>query len=474
MQKQVESNLYRLDYKENEVWNNVLTGTDGVDFSVTDDEIYVLRKVSNQFIIENYDLSASLNWSSTSTLPAMTAQFINAEMFHGSGDTLFIHFVDPGTANGGSVYQFDGTNWTDLNAGNFKRVHLDNANHPVGLSVATTSNPNAVVYTLKKQNPVTTVWDVIGTVSDPHMYQDCDFLVAENDSIYLASIYYDGSSFANLFAFHNGNVVQKDSMLFLVMEFITSTRFIEDKKGDLLLQYSNTELGPWSWVTCRKWRIQQQNWDPSPSLGIVSNEFFGYLPQYAKITDVAVDECNTYFTAFSYQQDWAWINDSIHTHVRKYVNCNYLDHINKPDTVAGQLVAHAGPFYNYQWIDCETNLPIPGATDSVLTIPGNGMYAVVISNEDCSDTSNCIDLSTLGVGSQKPATSIKVWPNPGSDFVFITNDEEGGQVLITDQLGSVKMKKDFMAKTEMLSISSWPAGIYFIRIGEEISYFVKY
>jgi hypothetical protein len=71
--------------------------------------------------------------------------------------------------------------------------------------------------------------------------------------------------------------------------------------------------------------------------------------------------------------------------------------VNNVDTLNGQLVAHAGPIYDFQWIDCLNNTPIPGATDSILTFPGNGEYAVVISNGECSDTSDCFDLTTLGV-----------------------------------------------------------------------------
>jgi hypothetical protein len=399
MQKEVGSNLYRIDYKENDVWNNVLTGTDGVDFAVSDNEMYVLRKVSNVFVIEKYDMFYNLVWSNTSTLSPMTVQFVNAEMLHGTGDTLFIHFIDPGTANGGSVYEFDGTNWIDLNPGNFKRVKLDNSNRPVGLDVVSTFNPGNINYTFKKHNQVTSTWDVIGTVQEQENFLDCDFIVAQNDSIYLNSIYYEGSSILNIYAIGNGTTVIKDTMIFLVLEFISSVKMVEDKMGDILVYYTNTELGPWGWVTCMKYRLNPNTGITSNNLGMVADQYnTEFVPMYPKISDAVVDEFNTYFAAYSYKTDWDWQpNDSTHTHVRKFLNCLYLANVNNVDTLNGQLVAHAGPIYDFQWIDCLNNTPIPGATDSILTFPGNGEYAVVISNGECSDTSDCFDLTTLGV-----------------------------------------------------------------------------
>jgi hypothetical protein len=468
MQKEVGSNLYRIDYKENDVWNNVLTGTDGVDFSITNNEMYVLRKVSNAFVVEKYDLSYNLIWSNTSTLAPMTGQYLNAEMLHGNGDTLFIHFIDPGTANGGSVYQFDGVNWTDLNPGNFKRVKLDNSNRPVGLNVVSTFNPGNINYTFKKHNQVTSTWDVIGTVQDQHNFQDCDFIVAQNDSIYLNSLYYEGSTMLNIYAIGNGTTVVKDTMIFVVLEFVTSMKMVEDKMGDILLFYSNTELGPWGWAMCMKYRLNPQSAPVPWYLGMVSDDLnTEYVPMYPKITDAVVDEYNTYYTSYSYKTDWEWQpNDSTHTHVRKYLNCLYLANVNEVDTIGGQLVAHAGPIYNFQWIDCSTNTPILGATDSILSFPGNGMYAVVISNGECSDTSECFDLTHLAV-EELNQQEISLYPNPSHDYVFVQNIKEGAEILVTDVYGRIVFSLKNGNTSESIQISEWNSGTYFITIGND-------
>jgi len=468
MQKEVGSNLYRIDYKENDVWNNVLTGTDGVDFSITNNEMYVLRKVSNAFVIEKYDLAYNLIWSNTSTLAPMTAQYLNAEMLHGTADTVFIHFIDPGTTNGGSVYQFDGTNWTDLSPGNFKRVQLDNSNRPVGLNVVSTFNPGNINYTFKKHNQVTSTWDVIGTVQDQHNFQDCDFIVAQNDSIYLNSLYYEGSTMLNIYAIGNGTTVVKDTMIFVVLEFVTSMKMVEDKMGDILLFYSNTELGPWGWAMCMKYRLNPQSTPVPWYLGMVSDDFnTEYVPMYPKITDAVVDEYNTYYTSYSYKTDWEWQpNDSTHTHVRKFLNCLYLANVNNIDTLDGQLVAHAGPIYNFQWIDCLTNAPIPGATDSILTFPGNGEYAVVISNGECSDTSECFDLKSLGVNALSDQ-QLMVYPNPASNYVSVSGFGMNASLVVVDICGREVYRIGNVSLNSGIDVHSWNNGAYFIIVEDE-------
>lgn len=63
-------------------------------------------------------------------------------------------------------------------------------------------------------------------------------------------------------------------------------------------------------------------------------------------------------------------------------------------TVAGNtLTANAVSPTSYQWIDCSTNTAIPGETNASFTTTVNGDYAVIITDGDCMDTSDCSTIS---------------------------------------------------------------------------------
>jgi hypothetical protein len=46
---------------------------------------------------------------------------------------------------------------------------------------------------------------------------------------------------------------------------------------------------------------------------------------------------------------------------------------------------------SYQWINCTTNQPVAGATNSVFTAPSRGFYKVVVKGACASDTSDCVE-----------------------------------------------------------------------------------
>lgn len=48
----------------------------------------------------------------------------------------------------------------------------------------------------------------------------------------------------------------------------------------------------------------------------------------------------------------------------------------------------------YQWMDCSSNTPIPGATSQSYTATANGSYAVIVTQNSCSDTSLCYNINT--------------------------------------------------------------------------------
>lgn len=73
---------------------------------------------------------------------------------------------------------------------------------------------------------------------------------------------------------------------------------------------------------------------------------------------------------------------------------------------------------NYQWIDCSTNQPVAGATNQGFTTTQiTGTYAVVVSDNGCSDTSICVSVDQSGMNEN--ALTIGLKPNPANESVLI-------------------------------------------------------
>jgi hypothetical protein len=91
----------------------------------------------------------------------------------------------------------------------------------------------------------------------------------------------------------------------------------------------------------------------------------------------------------------------------------------------------------YQWINCDTGLPIPGATDPTFAPSANGNYAVIIDLKGCVDTSSC---QAVGAVSIEDVTfeDLVVYPNPSMTGVFrIKYSGEITQIDVIDMLGRI-------------------------------------
>lgn len=72
----------------------------------------------------------------------------------------------------------------------------------------------------------------------------------------------------------------------------------------------------------------------------------------------------------------------------------------------------------YQWIDCDTRLRVPGATDSIYVDSTGGKYAVILEKDGCIDTSHCYSINGLGLGNNE-LRDLKLYPNPTDGVVHI-------------------------------------------------------
>ena len=143
--------------------------------------------------------------------------------------------------------------------------------------------------------------------------------------------------------------------------------------------------------------------------------------------------------------------------------------------VNGNIIIANATNANYQWLYCDSsNRAVQGATSASFTPPVNGNYAVVVNQNGCVDTSNCVNVAVIGLD-QLPtkATIIKVYPNPTNGlFAIDLQDLPAATVLIYAANGQLVGQEQLEGSgVHHLSLEG-AAGLYLlqIQIGEQIQY----
>ena len=114
---------------------------------------------------------------------------------------------------------------------------------------------------------------------------------------------------------------------------------------------------------------------------------------------------------------------------------------------------------SYQWINCENNTSISGATNQIFSPTVNGDYAVITTNNGCSETSTCFTFVSVGVIDVLNNPEISIYPNPVEDELYIVSTEKTS-IEILNILG----KKVMSSSKTVIDVKSLDAGIYFVNI----------
>ena len=140
----------------------------------------------------------------------------------------------------------------------------------------------------------------------------------------------------------------------------------------------------------------------------------------------------------------------------------------------GSNLSVSGSYSSYQWYLNDN--PIPGATGQTFTATQPGEYYVIVSNNsNCHGQSNHVNF-TLGVSSAHSKTSLKVYPNPATDFLLIENLERSDAAItitIYDTRGVKVIEQRMSSNNNAIDIQSLAPGAYRVRIGSTSSLIIK-
>ena len=136
------------------------------------------------------------------------------------------------------------------------------------------------------------------------------------------------------------------------------------------------------------------------------------------------------------------------------------------DSSANDL--YTGSFTSYQWF--LDGSAISGATGSVITPLGSGLYQVVVADANgCHDTASFVYGSTTGITTQNSAKAIRIYPNPATSVLYV---DAPGKVFVSILSPDGKV---LIEHKEAISINvgGLANGVYMIMIYDENSTLVK-
>lgn len=117
----------------------------------------------------------------------------------------------------------------------------------------------------------------------------------------------------------------------------------------------------------------------------------------------------------------------------------------------------------YQWINCDTGLPIQDAVNQSFEAVESGRYAVALSRGLCRDTSLCIEVMLVSATEQRSALpKTEAYPNPNNGR-FVLRMPVSGQITLYDATGRLLRTEVHGAGEHTLFIDG-PAGLYWLTV----------
>jgi hypothetical protein len=134
----------------------------------------------------------------------------------------------------------------------------------------------------------------------------------------------------------------------------------------------------------------------------------------------------------------------------------------------GPRLSANATFGTFQWVECPDYGIIPGATDSVFTPSQNGSYAVIVTQNGYSDTSDCIVVNNVGI-SEPELIGISLYPNPTSDVLNIDKGSNTSlEITITNSAGAMVHHSNSQNQITTINMAQMATGMYVVTLKNEL------
>ncbi|MGV8992911.1 MAG: T9SS type A sorting domain-containing protein [Flavobacterium sp.] len=118
----------------------------------------------------------------------------------------------------------------------------------------------------------------------------------------------------------------------------------------------------------------------------------------------------------------------------------------------------------YQWILCDTDsTPINGATSQSYIATSVGSYAVIVTQNGCSATSECFEIATL-FNKTFDAAKLGYYPNPVQDVLKVSHTDIISGIQVFDITGRLVRNVKTNSTEVLVDMANMPASVYIVKV----------
>ena len=142
---------------------------------------------------------------------------------------------------------------------------------------------------------------------------------------------------------------------------------------------------------------------------------------------------------------------------------------NKSTTVLGNTITATATGLIYQWVDCNNNFALlTGETSKSFTATKNGSYAVIVKDNNCSDTSACTTFNKIGLHNNMQDFGFSLTPNPAQEQLFLITNITllGKKFTILDLTGRILIVGTINQEMQTIPIETLAFGNYLFHIDD--------
>jgi hypothetical protein len=123
----------------------------------------------------------------------------------------------------------------------------------------------------------------------------------------------------------------------------------------------------------------------------------------------------------------------------------------------------------YQWVNCDSSFDeISGETSQSFEPSVSGNYAVIITNNSCSDTSDCFEITLSAIIEKEADAHFNLYPNPNQGIFTLTSiTADNIMIQITNVAGEKIYERKFCCDKNLEINFEGMSGVYFVNVENE-------
>lgn len=195
---------------------------------------------------------------------------------------------------------------------------------------------------------------------------------------------------------------------------------------------------------------------------------------YPTSSSITVNACNSYNSPSGMYE---WTMNGTYTDTVVAANgCDSVitinltvDSVNSDITKAGNTLSAVASGAIYQWMDCSDSTLISDESGQTYSPTKTGEYAVIVTQNGCTDTSECKKVTIVGVNEVAALADVTLFPNPskGNMTIDFGREYKNASISILSIDGKVVYAVDKLTSSQVSLDLDQPAGIYTIILATE-------